>query len=39
MDTKTYRLLNERERAEMDAENEADYLTYDGVPIPEGPPR
>lgn len=39
-DVKTFRLLAERDRAERFAELMADYLEYDGVPIPdEEPPR
>jgi len=38
MDTKTSRLLAEREAAEERAEYEAEYLEYDGIPIPTNPP-
>ena len=39
MDAKTHRLLAEREAAEGRAEYEAEYMEYDGVPIPTEEPR
>jgi len=38
MDTKTYRLLAEREACEEQAEYEAAYMEYDGIPIPTEEP-
>lgn len=38
MDTKTARLQQQREDAEAAAEREEEYQTYDGVPLPSGPP-